>query len=59
MIAEEHKKQKLCVTVSPRIKKRVTEEWESEGFSSASDMVNTTIDQYFTRADMKKEKEGR
>ncbi len=58
MIAEEHKKQKLCVTVSPRIKKRVTEEWDIEGFSSASDLVNTALVEYFTRVDIKKEKEG-
>jgi len=58
MISEEHKKQKLCVTVSPKVKKRVTEEWDIEGFSSASDLVNTALVEYFTRVDIKKEKEG-
>jgi len=59
MISDEIRKQKLCVTVSPKLKKRVTEEWETRGFSSASDMVNTVLVEYFTRDDVRKENEKR
>ena len=55
MINESIKKQKLSVTLSPAVKKRISEEWESEGYASVSDYVNAIFIEYFARKDLKKE----
>lgn len=55
MISPEKQKQKLSVTLTPKIKKRVMDEWKEEGCASASDLVNLALIQYFERKDLKKE----
>jgi Arc/MetJ-type ribon-helix-helix transcriptional regulator len=55
MLPEEVKKQRLHVTVGRKVKDRVFEEWETLGYSSASDLVNTALIEFFAREDYRNE----
>lgn len=55
MIDPNIQKQKICATVSPVVKIRATKEWKETGYSSASDLINTALIEFFARYDLKQE----
>ena len=57
IISDEIKKRKLSVTLNPGVHKRAVNDYEKEECSSASDLVNTALIEFFTRRDLKREQE--
>lgn len=55
MIDPNLQKQKICATVSPVVKARVTKGWKETGYASASDLINTALIEFFARQDLKAE----
>ena len=57
IISDEIKKRKISVTLNPGVYLKTVNDYEIYECSSASDLVNTALIEFFTRRDLKREQE--